>query len=158
MALFAKSKVNRFQEEPRGSGLGPGYYDPCVPQSSEYNAGSVSLGFTAPKDASRSPSRGRSSAAGRRKASASPPRGRRCNAQSRSMRRMTMGGPPAQTSAVSRLLHVEAEHQAKQLAWSEREREKLQAEANKLREREVKNISRGSPNVYLSSCIKGYDT
>lgn len=48
MALFAKA--GRFQED-KGSGLGPGDYDPCLPKSTGFNAGACSLGFTAPKAA-----------------------------------------------------------------------------------------------------------
>lgn len=140
MALFAKSKVERFQEEVQGSGLGPGDYDPCVPKSKS-SVGAASLGFTAAKGLSpvhkaeaaieEETETVLDSAAARidRRSNAAAPQG---------LRRLTVGGASRlSSSGVSRLVHVEAEHQTKQLAWSEREREKLQAEVVKLREREV---------------------
>lgn len=148
MALFAKSKVERFQEEPPRSSLGPGDYDPCVPQTNNGNgAGAVSLGFTSSKGLPTSPKEEPipeesesvySTAVRDRRASSSVGVGGVA-----SSRRPSIGSPrPAPPSlAMTRQEKAEAQQQAKQLSWSELEREKLQAEVAKLRLREVRAFS-----------------
>lgn len=140
MALFAKSKVDRFQEEPPRSSLGPGDYDPCVPQTNGNGAGAVSLGFTSSKGLPTSPKEepipeesesNYGTAIRDRRASTSV-------GVASSSRRLSIGSPrTAPSLAMTRQEKAEAQQQAKQLSWSELEREKLQAEVAKLRLREV---------------------
>lgn len=139
MALFAKSKVERFQEEPPRSSLGPGDYDPCVPQTNGNGAGAVSLGFTSSKGLPTSPKEEPipeeaestySTAVRDRRTSSS--------VSVASSRRLSIGSPrTAPSLAMTRQEKAEAQQQAKQLSWSELEREKLQSEVAKLRLREV---------------------
>lgn len=136
MALsWAQSKVERFQENPAGSStLGPGDYDPCIPKSQSM-AGAVSLGFTS--------SKGLTAALEREEpipeetdAVLTAARDRVASAASR---RSSFGGPrPALNLGMSRLDKVKAEQQAKQLAWAETEREKLQEEVKTLRSLQVR--------------------
>lgn len=140
MALFAKSKVDRFQEEPPRSSLGPGDYDPCVPQTNGNGAGAVSLGFTSSKGLPTSPKEepipeemesNYSTAVRDHRASTSV-------GVATTSRRLSIGSPrTAPSLAMTRQEKAEAQQQAKQLSWSELEREKLQAEVAKLRLREV---------------------
>lgn len=136
MALFAKSE--RFPAESCTTDLGPGDYNPPTPKPN--SAGAVSLGFTGPKglpnsireqaveDTNLSP---RISAA----------RLRRASAATTVTRRPSLGGPRSIVNAtVARVGKLEAEHLGKQLTWSEREREKLQNEVLKFRQREVSTL------------------
>ncbi len=137
MALsWAQSKVERFQEQTTGSSIGPGDYDPCIPKS-QGMAGAVSLGFTSTKGMKPIE---REEEGQREKAEAvlSSARDRLASAASR---RTSLGGPrPPVTAAVgaSRLDKVKAEQQAKQLAWAETEREKLEAEVKTLKTLQVR--------------------
>lgn len=142
MALFAKSKVERFQDETSGSSLGPGDYDPCVPKSNGHRAGAASLGFTARKGLHPPEREGPIpedteaifyTARDRRPSIALSPK------SPKSPKRMSVSASrlPSNGGGVSRLEKLETEHQAKHLTWSEREREKLQEDLAKLRLREV---------------------
>lgn len=136
MALFAKSE--RFPTESCTTDLGPGDYNPPTPKPN--SAGAVSLGFTGPKglpnsireqaveDTNLSP---RTSAARLRRTSAATTVGRR----------PSLGGSRSiVNAAVARVGKLEAEQLGKQLTWSEREREKLQNEIGKFRQREVRTL------------------
>lgn len=137
MASFAKSKVERFQDDTYGSSLGPGDYDPRVPKSTAHGAGAVSLGFTAPKGIAVSDKE--EPLPDETEATFSAARERRATVGGVAARRLAVGGSRLSVnSGTSRLDKVEAEQQAKQLSWSEREREKLEAEVSKLRLREVR--------------------
>lgn len=140
MALFAKSKVERFQEETYGSGMGPGDYDPSVPKSTSRGAGAVSLGFTSRRGGTED-MKTADPIPEQTEAAFAAARDRRSTVGGVGSRRPSSAGGMSRlsvASGASRLLQVEAEQQAKQLAWSEREREKLQGEVVKLREREVR--------------------
>lgn len=166
MALFAKSKVERFQEEPPRSNLGPGDYDPCVPQKSGGNgAGAVSLGFTASKGLPTSPkepipeeseSTIFSSAVRDRRSSSNNVGGGVATARRLSSISSPRQGSP--TLAMTRQEKAEAQQQAKQLSWSELEREKLQAEVAKLRLREVSvpSVPRESRRDIQASLGRGW--
>lgn len=138
MALFAKSKVERFQDETCGSNLGPGDYSPTAPKPNA--AGAVSMGFTAPKglpDILREQvieEETKLSAS----SNGSSHRLRRSSVAAKG-RRPSMRGPrSAASAAAARLGKVEAQQLARKLSWSEREMEKLQAEVAQLRQREVR--------------------
>lgn len=146
MALFAKSKVERFQEEAPRSSLGPGDYDPCVPQTSGGNgAGAVSLGFTSSKGLPTSPKEEPIPEESESTIFSSAVRDRRSSSSNigggvATARRLSSIGSPRQSApslAMTRQEKADAQQQAKQLSWSELEREKLQAEVAKLRLREV---------------------
>lgn len=139
MAFFAKSKVDRFPGDSHGSGLGPGDYDPCVPKPSEYNKGAVSLGFTAGKRFSQSPSKDGSTVTGQEVA-LSPPSERKLSPPPRSSRPSSGSGPPSLTPPKTRIPNIGIEGQAKQAELNGRSRmqQKIQVEAVKLREREVR--------------------
>lgn len=147
MALsWAQSKVERFQENAVGSSLGPGDYNPSVPKSHGMS-GAVSLGFTSTKGLQQAEravdsipeettailnsARDRTSSVA---ASAS-------GTTAASSRRSSFGGPRSSLDAggggMSRLERVKSEQQAKQLAWAEMEREKLQSEVKTLRSLQV---------------------
>lgn len=147
MALFAKSKVERFQEEAYGSGLGPGDYDPCVPKSTGRGAGAVSLGFTSRRGGGAEDTKTAEAIPEQTEAAFTAARDRRSTVGGVGSRRPSSAGGVSRlsvASGASRLLQVEAEQQGRQLAWSEREREKLQGELVKLREREVGCSESGS--------------
>lgn len=134
--------MERFQEQTTGSSIGPGDYNPCIPKS-QGMAGAVSLGFTSTKG--MKPIEREEAECQREKAEAvlSSARDRLASAASR---RSSFGGPrPPLTAAagVSRLEKVKAEQQAKQLAWAETEREKLEAEVKTLRTLQVRGVLRG---------------
>ena len=138
MALFAKSKVERFQEEPPRSSLGPGDYDPCVPQTNGNGAGAVSLGFTASKGLPTSPKEEAIPEESESTYCTAVRDRRASNSVGVASRRPNIGSPrTAPSLAMTRQEKAEAQQQAKQLSWSELEREKLQAEVAKLRHREV---------------------
>lgn len=140
MALFAKSKVERFQEEPSRSSLGPGDYDPCVPQANGNGAGAVSLGFTSSKGLPTSPKEEPIPEEAESTYTSTAVRDRRTSSSVSvaSSRPLSIGSPrTAPSLAMTRQEKAEAQQQAKQLSWSELEREKLQAEVAKLRLREV---------------------
>lgn len=153
MALFARSKVERFHEEPQASGPGPGDYDPCVPKSSEYNAGAVSLGFTTPKGAGRSPSKDGSVTDGQESAGSPLRESRSYSPQRRGTRRMTVDGTRHVSPGTSRIVLGDAGQPARKLPWLERDEEKLETEAVKLREREV-----GVLKTLLDQVGTGYET
>lgn len=142
MALFAKSNVDRFQEEGCGSGLGPGDYDACVPKSTGHAAGVASLGFTSGK--ALASSQRDENIPEETEAIFSAVRDRRpgigvAALSSLAPRRASIAGSrPSLVGGASKLNKVEAEHQSRHLAWSERERGKIEAELAKLRAREVR--------------------
>lgn len=137
MALsWAQSKSSRFEENHTGSStLGPGDYDPCIPKSQNMS-GAVSLGFTSSKGI---PGLEREEPIPEEtEAVLNAARERTANAVAR---RSTFGGTrPALNLGMSRLDKVKAEQQAKQLAWAETEREKLQAEVKTLRSLQVRPL------------------
>lgn len=137
MALFAKSKVERFQDETYGSNLGPGDYSPTAPKPNA--AGAVSMGFTAPKglpDILREQVIEEET-----KFSASSVGAVHRLSVAEKSRRPSIRGPrSAASAAVARLGKVEAQQLARKLSWSEREMEKLQTEVAQLRQREVRYI------------------
>lgn len=134
MALsWAQSKVDRFENSTGSSTLGPGDYDPCIPKSQSM-AGAVSLGYTSSKgmDALER----EQSIPEETDATLNAARDRTASAASK---RSSFGGPrPALNLGMSRLDKVKAEQQAKQLAWAETEREKLQEEVKTLRSLQVR--------------------
>ena len=136
MALsWAQSKVERFQESTTGSStLGPGDYDPCVPKSQSM-AGAASLGFTSSKGLAPAEQR-EDPIPEETEAVLTAARQRTAVAAAR---RSSFGGPrPALNVGMSRLEKVKAEQQAKQLAWAETERGKLQEEVKTLRSLQVR--------------------
>lgn len=144
MALsWAQSKVERFQENAVGSSLGPGDYNPCVPKSHGM-AGAVSLGFTSTKGLQQV-ERAVESIPEETTAILNAARDRTSVASASgttaSSRRSSFGGPRTSLDAggggMSRLERVKSEQQAKQLAWAEMEREKLQSEVKTLRSLQV---------------------
>lgn len=138
MALsWAQSKVERFQDNTTGSSsLGPGDYDPCMPKS-QGMAGAVSLGFTSSKGLTALERE--EPIPEETEAILSAARDRTAVAASR---RSSFGGlRPALNLGMSRMDKVKAEQQAKQLAWVETEREKLQEEVKTLRSLQVRSTT-----------------
>ncbi|CAM9196150.1 unnamed protein product, partial [Scytosiphon promiscuus] len=133
MALsWAQSKVDRFEEKATGSSLGPGDYDPCLPKS-QGMAGAVSLGFTSTKGL-RAKDR-EEPMPEETESILNAARDRTSMLNATVSKRSTFGcsSRPSLVVGPSRLEKVKTEQQAKQLAWAESERVKLQAEVKTLR-------------------------
>lgn len=139
MALFAKSKVERFQDETYGSHLGPGDYSPMAPKPNA--AGAVSMGFTAPKglpDILREQVIEEEETKLSASSVGAVHRLRRSSVAAKGRRPSIRGPRSAASAAAARLGKVEAQQIARKLSWSEREMEKLQTEVAQLRQREVR--------------------
>lgn len=132
MALFAKSKVERFEVEPNMSTIDFG-----ISKAAAFRA-RAGLGFTADKLPATRRGEMNPEETGPTFISA---QNKRLSAGFATRRSGAGRHRPGSNLVVSRLRKVEAEQQGKQLAWSEREREKLQAEVFKLRKREVPNTN-----------------
>lgn len=148
MALsWAQSKVERFHDKAAGSSLGPGDYDPCVPKSHGMS-GAVSLGFTSTKGLVSATERAvepiPEETTGTAILNAARDRSSVGNTSSGavSSRRSSFGGPRTSLNVggLSRLERVKSEQQAKQLAWAETERTKLQSEVKTLRSLQVGRV------------------
>lgn len=142
MALsWAHSKVDRFEEKVTGSSLGPGDYNPCLPKS-QGMAGAVSLGFTSTKGPR---AKDREEPIPEETEAILNAARDRTSVSAVSNKRSTFGcsSRPALVIGTSRLEKVKADQQAKQLAWTESERAKLQAEVKTLRSLQVRQKRRG---------------